>query len=127
MAEADAPLTKRGSGSPAGELRRPITLRLPNETLAALQLASAAIRRSSGSVLGFSAIVRALIGWLAETDIDTLRIRSPQDLRARLLSRVRGANARAARAGESEFPAAAPLESTKDEAPFGRGRRTESG
>jgi hypothetical protein len=46
-------------------------------------------------VLGASAIVRALISWLAETDIDTRRIRSPQDLRARLLSHVRGSNAAA--------------------------------
>jgi hypothetical protein len=99
MAGADEPLTRREGGSPAGDERRPITLRLPNETLAALQFASAAIRRSSGVVLGSSAIVRALIAWLAETDIDTQRIRSPQDLRTRLLRRVRGANTRADRQG----------------------------
>ncbi len=99
MAEGDRPLTKREGAPLAGEERRPITLRLPNETLAALQFASAAIRRSSGVALGSSAIVRALISWLAETDIDTQRIRSPQDLRARLLSRVHGAEARAGRRG----------------------------
>ena len=95
MAERDDPPTAPKGGSPPDEERRPITLRLPNETLASLQFVSASIRRSNGVVLGASAIVRALISWLAETDIDTRRIRSPQDLRARLLSHVRGSNAAA--------------------------------
>lgn len=73
----------------AGDPRRPLTLRLPNETLAALQVASAAIRRSTGTALGSSAIIRALIAWLAETDIDTRRVRTPEDFRRQLLGRVR--------------------------------------
>ena len=73
----------------AVDQRRPLTLRLPNETLAALQVTSAAIRRSTGTALGSSAIIRALIAWLAETDIDTRRVRTPEDFRRQLLGRVR--------------------------------------
>lgn len=77
-------LTEAGRDARDGDERRAITLRLPNETLAALQFVSAAIRRSSGAALGSSALVRGLIEWLAETDIDTRRIRSAQDLKSRL-------------------------------------------
>jgi hypothetical protein len=59
-------------------------MRLPNETLAALQFVSAAIRRSTGAALGSSAIVRALVTRLAEIDIDTRRVRSIEDLRGLL-------------------------------------------
>ena len=64
---------------------RPITMRLPNETLATLQFVSASIRRSSGAALGSSAIVRALITRLAEIDIDTRGIRSIEDVRRLLI------------------------------------------
>ncbi|HET7451450.1 MAG TPA: hypothetical protein VFL12_01805 [Thermoanaerobaculia bacterium] len=76
----------------AADPRRPLTLRLPNETLAALQVTSAAIRRSTGTALGSSAIIRALIAWLSETDIDTRRVRTPEDFRRQLLGRVRSRN-----------------------------------
>ncbi|HET9794456.1 MAG TPA: hypothetical protein VFS34_08330 [Thermoanaerobaculia bacterium] len=81
---------ERGSVSPAPDDRRPITVRLPNETLAELQFVSAAIRRSTGAALGSSAIVRGLIAWLAETDVDTRRIRTPEELRSRLLACIGG-------------------------------------
>lgn len=68
--------------------RRAITIRLPNETLATLQFLSAAIRRSSGAALGSSAIVRSLITRLAEIDIDTRRVKTLDDLRAVLSSKL---------------------------------------
>jgi hypothetical protein len=67
-----------------------LTVRLPNETLAELQFVSAAIRRSTGAAVGSSAILRGLISWLAETDVDTRRIRTPDDLHDHLLASVRG-------------------------------------
>lgn len=83
-------MNAEGALRPAGidgeDEHRPITMRLPNETLAILQFVSAAIRRSSGAALGSSAIVRALITRLAEIDIDTRGIRSIEDVRG-LLSR----------------------------------------
>jgi hypothetical protein len=79
---------ERDPVSALGDERRPITVRLPNETLAELQFMSAAIRRSSGAAVGSSAIVRGLVSWLAETDVDTRRIRNPEDLRRQLLSAV---------------------------------------
>ncbi|HKB70148.1 MAG TPA: hypothetical protein VKH46_04840 [Thermoanaerobaculia bacterium] len=85
------------SGSPLDE-RRAITVRLPNETLAALQFVSATIRRSSGAALGSSAIVRALITRLSEVDIDTRRVRTLEDLRSILSVRLVPS---AGRAGET--------------------------
>ena len=77
----------RSDGAVEEDAHRPITMRLPNETLATLQFVSAGIRRSSGAALGSSAIVRALITRLAEIDFDTRRIRSVEDLRRLLTSR----------------------------------------
>lgn len=83
-----SPAVRERAPGPADE-RRPITIRLPNETLASLQFVSAAIRRSSGAAMGSSAIVRGLISWLSETDLDTRRIRTPEELLDRLLDEVR--------------------------------------
>jgi hypothetical protein len=86
----------------AADQRRPLTLRLPNETLAALQITSAAIRRSTGTALGSSAIIRALISWLSETDIDTRRVRTPEDFRRQLLARVQARRREASGEGGPE-------------------------
>jgi len=67
---------------------RLLGIQLSSENLARLQFLSAAIRRRSGVALGASAIVRALVGWLAETDIDTGRVRSAEDLREQLSART---------------------------------------
>lgn len=82
-------MSRREAGFPApADQRRPLTIRLPNETLAELQFISASIRRSTGTAIGSSAIVRGLISWLAETDVDTRRIRTPEELRQRLVAAV---------------------------------------
>ena len=82
-------MSRREAGFPApADERRPLTIRLPNETLAELQFISASIRRSTGTAIGSSAIVRGLISWLAETDVYTRLIRTPEELRRQLLSTV---------------------------------------
>jgi hypothetical protein len=103
---AKSPVDRDAGPTPADE-RRPITIRLPNETLADLQFVSAAIRRSTGAALGASAIVRGLISWLAETDVDTRRVRTPDELRAALLSSV-GAPMRAAPVERPRGPVSLP-------------------
>jgi len=83
-------MSRRSADFPAPhDERRPLTIRLPNETLAELQFISASIRRSTGTAVGSSAIIRGLISWLAETDVDTRRVRTPEDLRRQLLAAVR--------------------------------------
>lgn len=66
--------------------RQTVSLQLDSRTLATLQLVSAAIRRESGVALGMSGIVRALIQWLAEANIDFRAVRTSEDLKVQLLS-----------------------------------------
>ena len=106
----------------AADQRRPLTLRLPNETLAALQVTSAAIRRSTGTALGSSAIIRALIAWLSETDIDTRRVRTPEDFRRQLLGRVRSRRREASGDDESVRPVQVPGASAPEDEDSPRSR-----
>jgi len=73
---------------------RTMSVQLDSRTLATLQLVAAAIRRESGVAIGMSAIVRALVQWLAEAEIDLHSIRTPSDLKKRLLVLVSAPAAR---------------------------------
>lgn len=66
--------------------RRTISLQLDRQTLATLQLVSASIRRDCGIAFGMSAIVRSLLKWLAEAEIEFMSICTAKDLRKRLLA-----------------------------------------
>lgn len=59
---------------------RTFPIQLRNESLAALKMLSAAIRRQSGAVVTMSAIVRPLVDWFAGVEIDTSAIGSLADL-----------------------------------------------
>jgi len=62
------------------ERHRPISVRLPNDTIATLQFLAAGIRRSTGAAIRLSAIVRGLVTWLAESRIDPGDVSSAEDL-----------------------------------------------
>jgi hypothetical protein len=64
---------------------RTMSVQLDSRTLATLQFVAAAIRRESGVAIGMSAIVRALVQWLAEAEIDLHSIRTSSDLKKLLL------------------------------------------
>lgn len=61
-----------------------ITLRISNDSVFKLQLLAAQIRYRSGRSMSYSAIVRGLIEWMSECDIDTHAITEFGDLRASL-------------------------------------------
>jgi len=83
-----------------GDPRRPITLQLDCRTLATLQYVSAAIRREAGAAIGMSAIVRALVQWLAETEIDFGAVRKVTDLETQVLPLLSGRGPKAADGGD---------------------------
>lgn len=69
---------------PVPDRERNVTVSLSHVTLASLQLFAAEVRYRSGTSLTSSAVVRALVGWLAEIDLDTRSIASVDDLRLAL-------------------------------------------
>ena len=73
------------------EKRCPVSVRLPNETIAALQFVSADIRRTTGKSIRHSAIVRGLVTWLAESRVDSRDVASVDDLRRCVREALRGA------------------------------------
>lgn len=71
-------------GRDAKDAGRPISVALSDPAVAALQLVRAEIRFRSGTAMTASAIVRALVGWMAELDLDTRGISSAEDFRRAL-------------------------------------------
>ncbi len=69
---------------PNAEAPSSVTLRISNESVFKLQLLAAEIRYRSGRSMSYSAIVRGLIEWMSECDIDTHAISEIDDLRASL-------------------------------------------
>jgi hypothetical protein len=78
----------RSAVATPGESQRILSIALPNVTLATLEFAAAAIRRESGRAISMSGIIRALISWLAEADIDTGKIRTAGDFAEQMLGRT---------------------------------------
>ena len=72
-------------GSRSADGASSVTLRIGSESVFKLQLLAAEIRYRSGRSTSYSAIVRGLIEWMAERDLDTRQILEVDDLRVSLL------------------------------------------
>jgi len=70
---------RSAADAPADPLRT-FPIQLHNESVAALKMLSAAIRRETGAVASMSSIVRPLVDWFAPAEIDTSAIGSLADL-----------------------------------------------
>lgn len=77
-------LPVEGSGGSA-EGASSVTLRISNESVFKLQLLAAELRYRSGRSVSYSAIVRGLVAWMSERDLDTRQILELDDLRVSLL------------------------------------------